>query len=84
MSMSWLRRIVLRRENAWRRLYPPHRACTSAIQPKPERPIGGWLGIFKVGLVVTPFVYAGAMVAAQFASFLEESDIFVPDDDDDD
>lgn len=87
MSSWWLRRVLLRPGNV-RRLFYPHRACTTtttgAVQPKPYRPIGGLLGVVKVGVISAPFIYAGAMAAAQFAAFLEESDIFVPDDDDDD
>ncbi len=87
MSSLLLRRVLLRPGNV-QRLFHPYRACTStvtgAIVPKPPRPIGGWMGVVKVGVIATPFIYAGAMAAAQFAAFLEESDIFVPDDDDDD
>ena len=53
---------------------------TGAIQPKPEKirfPVLKALG------VALPFLYAGATASKKAAAFLEENDIFVPDDDDD-
>lgn len=40
-------------------------------------------GIPKVLLISTPFIYAGAFLAKSFALYLEDFDLFVPDDDDD-
>lgn len=40
-------------------------------------------GIAKVLIVSTPFISVGAFIAASFASYLEDFDLFVPDDDDD-
>jgi len=40
-------------------------------------------GTIKVLGFVIPFLYAGAMVSKKAAAFLEENDIFVPDDYDD-
>lgn len=54
---------------------------TGALLPKPKLAYN--LGILRVFLVSTPFIYAGAMAAKFMASSLEEFDLFVPDDDDD-
>ena len=48
--------------------------------PKPEVQR---LGIVKVFACAIPGIYIGATVAREGAAFLEENDIFVPDDDDD-
>ena len=54
---------------------------TGAVLPKPK--LAYSLGILRVLVVSTPFIYAGAMAAKFMASSLEEFDLFVPDDDDD-
>ena len=41
------------------------------------------LGIVFVLALSVPFTYAGAFMAKSFASYLEDFDLFVPDDDDD-
>ena len=41
-------------------------------------------GMAKVLIVSAPFIYLGAHTAKFFASYLEDLDLFVPDDDDDD
>ena len=51
-----------------------------AILPKPTQT--SMSGI-KLSLMVFPFMYAGATLSKSGAAFLEENDIFVPDDDDD-
>lgn len=53
---------------------------TGALLPKPEKTP---LGLTKVAIVVTPFLTLGTILGREGASFLEESEIFVPDDDDD-
>jgi len=53
---------------------------TGAFLPKPEVQR---LGIVKVFACAIPGIYIGATVAREGAAFLEENDIFVPDDDDD-
>jgi len=53
---------------------------TGAFLPKPEVQR---LGIMKVFACAIPGIYIGATVAREGAAFLEENDIFVPDDDDD-
>jgi hypothetical protein len=40
------------------------------------------LGILKVLTVSAPFIYVGAFIAKSFAAYLEDFDLFVPDDDD--
>ena len=53
---------------------------TGAVLPKPVQvklPIG------RVLMVVFPFMWAGATLSKNGAAFLEENDIFVPEDDDD-
>lgn len=54
---------------------------TGAVLPEPtvDR-----FGMFKVLLAVIPFLYIGATIGKEGAAFMEENDIFVPDDDDDD
>ncbi|XP_071797694.1 essential MCU regulator, mitochondrial-like isoform X2 [Asterias amurensis] len=41
------------------------------------------LGLSKIVLVTVPFLYLGATISKEGAAFLEENDIFIPDDDDD-
>jgi len=53
---------------------------TGAFLPPPEVQR---LGIAKVFACAIPGIYIGATVAREGAAFLEENDIFVPDDDDD-
>ena len=53
---------------------------TGAILEKPDQVR---FGLIKTVLVVFPFLYAGATLSKNGAAFLEENDIFVPDDDDD-
>ena len=48
-----------------------------------EAPSQVKLGLVKVFAVVIPFLYLGAVVSKHGAEFLEEWDIFVPEDDDD-
>ncbi|XP_029014661.1 essential MCU regulator, mitochondrial-like [Betta splendens] len=57
--------------------------CTSsgAVLPKPKKTP---FGLFRIALVVVPFLYVGTQISKSFAALLEEHDIFVPEDDDDD
>ncbi|XP_012735115.1 essential MCU regulator, mitochondrial isoform X2 [Fundulus heteroclitus] len=57
--------------------------CSSsgAILPKPKKTP---FGLFRIALVVIPFLYVGTQISKSFAALLEEHDIFVPEDDDDD
>ncbi|XP_054891521.1 single-pass membrane protein with aspartate-rich tail 1b [Poeciliopsis prolifica] len=57
--------------------------CTSsgALLPKPRKTP---FGLFRIALVVIPFLYVGTQISKSFAALLEEHDIFVPEDDDDD
>lgn len=54
---------------------------SGAILPKPKKTP---LGLFRIALVVVPFLYVGTQISKNFAALLEEHDIFVPEDDDDD
>lgn len=49
-----------------------------------EKPVQTRLAFVKVMLVVVPFLTVGATISKNAAAFLEENDIFVPDDDEDD
>ncbi|XP_077866191.1 essential MCU regulator, mitochondrial-like [Saccoglossus kowalevskii] len=53
---------------------------TGALHAKP---IKTTLGLTKAFIVIVPFMYVGATMSKEGAAFLEENDIFVPDDDDD-
>lgn len=48
------------------------------------KPQSSKFGILKASIIITPCVYFGGMLSKNLASFLEEWNIFVPDDDDDD
>ncbi|XP_038131307.1 essential MCU regulator, mitochondrial-like [Cyprinodon tularosa] len=54
---------------------------SGGILPKPEKTP---FGLFRMTVVVVPFLYVGTLISKNFAALLEEHDIFVPDDDDDD
>uniref|UniRef100_G3ML94 Essential MCU regulator, mitochondrial n=2 Tax=Amblyomma TaxID=6942 RepID=G3ML94_AMBMU len=60
-----------------------HRVCynSGAMLPEPEISSFGFL---RALLTVLPGLYIGATISKEGAAFLEENDIFVPDDDDDD
>lgn len=53
---------------------------SGSILPKPPQVR---LGLIKIALTVTPFLLCGAQISKEFAAWLEENDLFVPDDDDD-
>ncbi|XP_077980631.1 essential MCU regulator, mitochondrial-like [Glandiceps talaboti] len=53
---------------------------TGAMMSNPPK---SRLGLTKVIVVAFPFIYIGATMSKEGAAFLEENDIFVPDDDDD-
>ncbi|OWF39375.1 Essential MCU regulator, mitochondrial [Mizuhopecten yessoensis] len=57
--------------------------CSESGSVLPE-PHVDRLGVLKVLVVVMPFLYMGATIGKEGAAFMEENDIFVPDDDDDD
>ncbi|ESP03791.1 hypothetical protein LOTGIDRAFT_149539, partial [Lottia gigantea] len=52
---------------------------TGAICPKPEITR---LGVLKVMALIIPCMTLGGYISREFASLLEEHDIFFPDDDD--
>ena len=55
--------------------------CTSTgeVLSKPEKTR---FGLTKVTLVVVPFLYVGGIISREGAAWLEENDIFSPEDDD--
>lgn len=53
---------------------------TGAFLPQPKKTP---FGILRVMLTVLPGLYLGATISKEGATFLEENDIFVPDEDDD-
>lgn len=53
---------------------------TGAFLPEPKKTS---FGILRVLLAVLPGLYLGATISKECAAFLEENDIFVPDEDDD-
>ncbi|TSK18046.1 Essential MCU regulator, mitochondrial [Bagarius yarrelli] len=55
-------------------------STSGAVLPKPDKTP---FGVFRMTVVVLPFLYIGTLISKQFAALLEEHDIFVPDDDDD-
>lgn len=57
---------------------------TAAVERIQSKPIYYHsFGIIKIISVSAPFIYVGAYLAASFAAYLEDLDLFVPDDDDD-
>ena len=48
-----------------------------------KKPTQVKFGLIKAFATVFPFLYLGATISKNGAAFLEENDIFVPDDDDD-
>lgn len=84
MSSLVVRRL-LHRPSIVRRLFVSERTITTtetgAILPKPPKPYS--FGLLRVAIVTGAFTYCGAMIAKNFADYLETENIFVPDDDDD-
>jgi len=54
---------------------------SGALKPMPVVNSFGVLGVF---LTVIPGLLIGAVISKNIASFLEENDLFIPDDEDDD
>lgn len=52
---------------------------TGAVLSKPAK---SRFGLVKVTVVVVPFLYIGGIISREGASWLEENDIFSPEDDD--
>lgn len=65
-----------------RRLQRETETKIPAFRPNPAR--ATHVELVKVLLVSVLGLYIGASVSRRMASFLEENDLFVPDDDDDD
>ncbi|KAK7484665.1 hypothetical protein BaRGS_00024073 [Batillaria attramentaria] len=49
-----------------------------------EKPVHVRFGLIKVACTVTPFLTMGGILSREFAAWLEEHELFVPDEDDDD
>lgn len=54
-------------------------ARSGGILSKPEKTS---LGLIKVTCIVIPFLYLGGMISREGAAWLEENDIFSPEEDD--
>ena len=54
-------------------------SMTGAVLSKPEKTR---FGLTKVTLIVVPFLYVGGIISREGAAWLEENDIFSPEDDD--
>jgi len=52
---------------------------SGAVLSKPEKTR---FGLTKVTLIVVPFLYVGGIISREGAAWLEENDIFSPEDDD--
>jgi len=66
---------------------PTIRSCgrqLSSSEAIPAYPVRKSLGLTKFVVVCAPFIYIGGMISMYGAAFLEDYDIFVPEDDDDD
>ena len=87
MSSSVLRGLLLRPGGVIALRVVPRRTVVTtesgSILPRPYRPYKNY-GLVVLAIWAPPFIYGGAMVAKFFASWMEEMNIFVPDDDDDD
>ena len=60
------------------------RLNSTAVDGVPAKPVYYHsFGIPKVLIISAPFIYIGAFSAKSFAAYLEDFDLFVPDDDDD-
>ena len=66
---------------------PAVRSCSRQLgsaEAIPAYPARKSLGLTKFVVVCAPFIYIGGMISMYGAAFLEDYDIFVPEDDDDD
>ncbi|XP_019614897.1 PREDICTED: essential MCU regulator, mitochondrial-like isoform X2 [Branchiostoma belcheri] len=66
-----------------RQAVPVRTKITNSAGAMLPEPYNIRFGLAKV-LLVSTFLYLGAWISKEGAEFLEENDIFVPDDDDDD
>jgi len=53
---------------------------TGAVLPEPSKVT---FGLIKVSLMATPCILVGGTISREFATWLEENELFVPEDDDD-
>ncbi len=71
---------MMQKETVILRRVQPVYTATGGLLPKPEQIR---FPVLKVLCVALPFLYTGATLSKNAAAFLEENDIFVPEDDDD-
>ncbi|KAL8595063.1 hypothetical protein ACOMHN_002041 [Nucella lapillus] len=72
------------RKNATLMITPIRTKVCSETGALMEKPVHVRFGLLKVACTVTPFLLTGGYLSREFASLLEEHELFVPDDDDDD
>ncbi|ELU16978.1 hypothetical protein CAPTEDRAFT_157027, partial [Capitella teleta] len=73
----------LKRSNNVRSRVPQRNAVFSDTGSVLDAPEKTQFGLTKALIVTLPALYLGANISKHGAAFLEENDIFVPDDDDD-
>ncbi|CAM1303538.1 Uncharacterised protein g3534 [Pycnogonum litorale] len=82
-AVSYLRITNMKMRNINSSLNQTRKIVTTENGALLEEPKKISLGLSKVALTVIPGLYLGATISKEGAAFLEENDIFVPDDDDD-
>ncbi|TMW52966.1 hypothetical protein DOY81_001999 [Sarcophaga bullata] len=80
INLSPLRQVCGRTINEIQRRHATH-FRSGALKPKPEEMPFGMVGVL---CAVVPGLFIGAAISKSVANFLEENDLFVPEDDDDD
>ncbi|PIK44401.1 hypothetical protein BSL78_18725 [Apostichopus japonicus] len=84
LALSTLRRSFLAQKSTLKAQQQSLRwETTSSVGSIKQQPPQVKLGLLKAFVVVVPFLYIGATISKEGAAFLEENDIFVPEDDDD-
>lgn len=61
---------------------PCSQICTTIPGPIPAEPLRRRFSFTKVGACICVGIYFGQTVAKKFAKFMEETELFVPEDDD--
>lgn len=79
-TFSTMRQLRGRTINEMQRRQSTH-FRSGALKPKPEEIPFGMVGVL---CAVVPGLFIGAAISKSVANFLEENDLFVPEDDDDD
>lgn len=86
MAAAPCRRILAQVKDKLNKTYsvPVRTSVTTTTGAMLNKPPVTKFSMIKIMSTVVPFLYLGATVSKKGAAFLEENDIFVPDDDDDD